>query len=222
MDPLDAALPGGQLDPGGLHELKPGNYGDGPAAAAFLIALAARRHPTRQRPLLWVAGPRLAGELGRPHGPGLSQLGLAPDGLLIAEPGRAGDVLWTLEEGLRSGALAAAVGVLEGIGETAARRLALAARTSATPCLLLSGHARPGLAVAHTRWRIAAGRSAPHPLDPAAPGASRWRLTLERCRERAGGQQWMVEWSDATHAFCLARQLADRPDAACFARRRSG
>lgn len=193
--------------------MKPMDYRDGPAAAALALALIARRQPDQHRPALWITGPSVAHELGRPYGPGLRCLGLDPAALILAEPARRSDALWVAEEALRSGALAAVAGILDVPGEREARRLVLAARSSTTPCLLLTTHSRPGIQAAHTRWRIAAGRSPPHPLLAEAPGAACWRVALERCREGPGSGEWRVELCDATHAFRLVPRVADRPDA---------
>jgi protein ImuA len=164
----------------------------------------------------------MAHELGRPYGPGLRRLGLDPAALILAEPARRADALWAAEEGLRSGALAAVTGPLDLPGEREARRLVLAARSSQTPCLLLTTHSRPGVQAAHTRWRIAAERGPPHPFLLEAPGAACWRLVLERCREGPGGGEWRVELCDATHAFHLVARVADRPDAPRRAGARAG
>ena len=68
------------------------------------------------------------------------------------------DAAWALEEGLKAGAFIAALGQIEVKAPIVARRLGLAAQTSRTPCLLLSGHQGGGLPGTLTRWRVAAER----------------------------------------------------------------
>ena len=182
---IDGALPWGGLPRAVLHEI----IGDDGAASGFCAALAAR----------------LAGGAGsvlwcrREHGlygPGLAAFGLGLERLIVVRGRTGSDVLWAMEEGLRSGSLAAVVGEAEGIPPTAARRLQLAAEAGGATGLLLRparGTGPPGPAV--TRWRA---RAAPGASEPGGgAGAPRWRLELLRCR---GGTPagWLVEWRDET------------------------
>ncbi len=98
---IDGHLPWGGLALPGLHEIV-GMPADG-AAIAFTAAILGRL--SRGRPVLWSS-------LRRPglYGYGLADLGWDPAALLLARGRRHEDVLWQLEEGLRSGAVAAVVG----------------------------------------------------------------------------------------------------------------
>ena len=150
---IDRRLGAGGLDQAGVHEVKPPLPAPGAATAAawasavaFSLRLAVRRlealralRGARPRPLLWCWPGDAAGELGHLHGPGLLALGLDPAALVIAEAARPAEALWAIEEALRSGAVALVLGVIDEVGLTPARRLSLAAQSSRTPCLLLSG-----------------------------------------------------------------------------------
>lgn len=222
---IDGFLPWQGLAPHGLHELKPAAAGDAAAAQAFAMALLARRlgpGEARHKSLLWVAPWRDIAEGGWPYGPGLQQLGLDPTRLILVETRRDSDALWAIEEGMRSGALAGVLGSVSRLSLTAARRLSLAAGTHATPALVLTPAAIQGLPVAMSRWRIAAGAGASHPLEPGLPGRLRFTLALERCRGRECGRTWIVEWSDASFRFRVAAPLADRASRPDVARRRAG
>jgi protein ImuA len=211
----------------GMHEIKPAppetGSGAAPAAAsaqAFALMLAIRRlrglpaaGEAAAPPVLWCTTLALAREIGRLHAPGVERLGLAAERLVVVEAGREAEVLWALEEGLRSGSLALAVGVLDRVGLTPARRLSLAAAATRTPCLLVTAAAGEGTAATLTRWRVAAAPSAPHPLDPIAPGARRFAVHLERCRDAPAlaVPAWgALEWCDVSYRFRLAPLLADR------------
>ncbi len=211
---IDGVLPWGGLKPSGLHEIRPASYRDSWAALGFALALLGRRRPggdaERRRTILWGFTDAAARELGRPHGPGLPPFGLDPGAFLLVRARRAREVAWALEEGLGSRALLAVLGQIDAAQGILARRLALAAETHATPCLLVSSHGAPGAGPALTRWRVAAAPAGPHPFDDAAPGARRWQLALERCRHGPGGRTWTVEWSDDSYRFHLAAPLADR------------
>lgn len=192
---VDAALPGGGVALGGLHELRPLTAAAEPAlgfAAVWLGRLAARC----DRPVLWVTA------AGEPYAPALAALGLPLRRLLVARPAGRAQLLWCLEAALQCPGLAGVVGELTSLDLTAARRLQLAARASGVTALVVN--AGEGANNALTRWRIG-------PAPSAADGSWRWRLRLERCRGRAAaGEEWLVEWDDATGGLCLVALAGDR------------
>ncbi|MGH7212457.1 MAG: ImuA family protein, partial [Acetobacteraceae bacterium] len=103
---IDAALPEHGLACGALHEMA----GAGPdiehgcAAALLAAGVLGRRRGT----VLWV--------VERPglFAPALSQVGLHPDRVMVAQAGRPDGVLLAMEEGLRHRGLAGVVGELGG------------------------------------------------------------------------------------------------------------
>jgi protein ImuA len=234
---IDGLLGPVGLDSGGVHDiaLAFGGGGDGASsesgccnlaavtASARLFALTLLRRLFRQsgsqsgfRPssrsgVLWCVRAADLGEGGQLYAPALARMGFDPGQIIVVTPQHRAAVLWAMEEGLRSGALAAVVGQIDDIGLTPARRLALAAAATNTPCLLVAtARAGPVAAVA-TRWRIG-----PLPGGPQlswTPGAWRLALTLERCRSRpvgSGARMFAVEWSDDTHCFRVVAGSADR------------
>ena len=208
---LDAALPGGGLALGALHEVA-GTGRDiehGAAAALFAAGCLARRPGI----VLWVL------ERADLFAPGLAAAGLPPARVLYAEAGRAATVLLVMEEGLREPGLAGVVGEVSGrLTLTASRRLQLAAERSGVTAFALRRSRRPDdpallePCAAVTRWRVAALPSGPPlPGAPDVPGLSRarWRLELVRCRGgEAGG--WMVEACDAQGRLGVVSDAADR------------
>ena len=215
---LDGALPAvSGLILGGVHEAAGASPVDRPAALAFLAALLVRLG--RHGPVAVCQGPGSVARLGRIYGPGWRDLGADPADLVIVETRRERDVLWAMEESLRSGAAAAVLGEAEQLAFVASRRLALAAREGATPLLLLRGDGLAPASAAFSRWRVAAWPGSASPFDEAAPGLPRWRLELTRCR---GGRPMtcIVEWNRETGSFDMAAALADRPAASRTATRR--
>lgn len=219
------------LQIGAVHEIRPSTHtdrGGAPgavewaagfaAARRFALALAARRlatAPGRQRAAPWLicAGAPHVAELGAPYGPGLAALGLEPDRLIVVEPAKPFDVLWALDEGLRSEGLALVLGEVGDVGLTPARRLALAAARSGTPCLLLTHPRADTVAATATRWRVSPAPGGAHALDAGAPGAPRLQVELERCRGSPAGASLgplLVEWCNAAYRFRMASHLADR------------
>lgn len=206
-------MPGERLAAAGLHEIKPAVYRDEPAALAFALAYLGGRLAKRDggsSPLLWCSIEKAAREWGSPYGPGLLGFGLDPALFVIVQARNGLDAVWALEEGLKSRTFIAALGQIEVQAPLIARRLGLAAQTSRTPCLLLSGHRSGALPGTLTRWRVAGAASRGTPFDPSAPGDSAWHLTLERCRGIAAERSWIVEFGHGADGFHLASRLADR------------
>ncbi len=208
IESIDDALPEGALTETGLHEVVSAAHRDGAAAAGFALALMARRTDTR--PLLWCEQGFAAQEFGALYGPGLKMLGLCPENLILIRTRTDQNVLWALEEGLKSGALGAVVGEVREASFTATRRLTLASQTHRVPSLLVRAGGGLMASAAATRWRVTSLPSAAGPFDDKAPGAPRWYLELLRCR---GGRphSWTVDWQHETGSFNLAAPLADRP-----------
>jgi len=200
---IDASLPWGGLPLGALHELcSAGTEGeDGVSAAGFLAGILTRLSPGQ--PVLWCF------QRADLHAPGLATYGLTPERLILARAQSDREILWAMEEGLRSRALAGVVGEVAALPLTASRRLQLAAETTGVTGFALS---RQNLATtasaAVTRWRLAA---LPGSLKPGEPGVgqARWRVELLRCR---GGvpAAWNVEACNAAGLVAVSAALADR------------
>lgn len=233
---IDRCLAGG-LDAAALHEVKSEGRacvaaaGDWAAAFGFALRLAVRRLQAlagqasgARAHILWCWPSALARELGFACGQGLASLGLEPSSCLLVETQRASDALWAMEEGLKSASLALVVGAVPEVALTPARRLSLAAAAHRTPCLIVTDPRGPAAGSTATRWRIGARASAAHPFEIGAPGALRYGVALERCRERLAGEvsSLVLEWSDATHRFRVASRLADRAAGARITGGRAG
>lgn len=235
---VDARLGPRGLDPHAIHEIKPGTaIADWGAALGFALRLAVRRlrapdrGPHDRGPhdrgiagrILWCATDRMTGEIGRPHGIGLLRLGIDPAALILVEARRPADVLWAIEDGARSRSLLLVLGLVDEVGSIPARRLSLATEAGATPLLLLTHPQRAATAATASRWRISARPSAMHPLDPRAPGATRFGFAIERCRNRpleTEARSHLLEWSDEAHRFHMAAGMADRAHAPPSSERR--
>jgi protein ImuA len=166
------------------------------------------------------------------YGPGLAAHGLDPGRLVVVSVRRDEDILWVVEEGLRTGAAAGLTAVVGEIGRlpmAAGRRLQLAAEHSGVTALLLrrwrnaaeaaAERGRPTATV--TRWRVGALPSLSLCASPPAEGRGFfregvgrpcWRVELMRVR---GGvpANWEVEAADATGHVRVSAELADRPTA---------
>src|SRR5512144_2169615 len=158
---IDAVLPGGGLPRGCLHEIVAADVGG--AAAAFAAVLLAGLAGDGGSVVWCRRDPGL--HATKLYGPGLAVFGLDLRRLLVVRARREIDVLWAMEEGLRSGAVSAVLGEVAAAPLIALRRLQLAAETGGTTGLLLRPFGAPAAAgSATTRWRVASVPS--HPLTP--------------------------------------------------------
>ena len=173
--------------------------------------------PTGSGPVLWCL------RRADLYGPGLMAHGFDPARLVLAVAPRDDEILWAMEEGLRTPGLAAVIGEIGRLPLVAGRRLQLAAERSGVTALVLrrwrngeeaaTERERPSAAV--TRWRVMSlpSRDSDEERLRHLIGRPRWRVELLRCR---GGvpAQWVVEVADATGHVRLSPELADRPAAA--------
>lgn len=197
-----------------LHALHPARPGQEAAAAGFGLALvqalealeAERQGRALRRPILWVVPGRTARECGRPYGPGLIELGLSPDRLIVVAVDKAMDAFAAAEMGLEERGLA---GVLVDLPARLpadllrlGKRLSLRAETQATPCLLLHATPEPIEAPIASRWLVA---SRPVAQSPAPDFSIAFDLTLTKNRTGATGR-FAVAWrpmlsGSSDHAF---------------------
>jgi len=129
---LDARLPGGGWPLSTLIELLVPAAGIG-EIRLLLPALRTLAAATAGEPrwIAWLAPPHL------PYAPALADAGLDPARMLVIRPRVGLDMLWAMEQALRSGACAAALGWAGAASDQALRRLSLAAEEGHTPGFLL-------------------------------------------------------------------------------------
>ena len=186
---LDAAL-GGGLPTGCLQEVI---GGEGTAAAgfcAFLLGrLAARENAARGVLWGWIG----EGDL---YPPGLASFGLDPAQAILLSAPNSAELLWAMEEGLRSPALAGVVMEAQRLDLVASRRLQLAAATGGVTGFLLTRGQPSAVSAAALRWRVSGLQD------------GRWQVVLER---RRGGRPGalILEKNDETDHLTVAAQLAD-------------
>lgn len=213
-----------QIDKGALHEIRGSEHRDRPAAFGFLLALIARSWATPEtgeaadtRPVLWCEDLAGSFDFGRLYAPGLKAFGLDPERFIIVRAKGADELLWAMEEGVRSGSLSAVVGAFGGTSSsrrsdldlTASRRLQLAAERTGTTAFLLRQPSDDLASVARTRWLISA-RPSGRDVKKSIIGLPRWQVSLSKCRGARPGT-WDMEWNYATHHFHLVPTVENRP-----------
>lgn len=219
---LDDAADFPVLPKGALHEVRGAGHPDRPAALGFLMALLARLQasetttsPLDTRPILWCEQVSGTLDFGTLYGPGLASFGLDPARFIVARAKTTSELLWAMEEGVRSAALSSVIGLFgprSALDLTASRRLQLAAERTGTTVFLLRQSSDSMVTVARTRWLIAtrASGSCHNPeevqvlRDPDVLGDTesnhlsqerfsnviglpRWQVTMEKCQSVPGG-----------------------------------
>ena len=160
--------------------------------------------------------------------PGLAELGLAPERLIVVRARARAARLWALEEALRSPGLAAALAEVDRLSLTQSRRLQLAAEAKGVTALLLrppGAGATPSAAA--TRWRIesSAQRGGRRTTARRAFGPPHWRVepvaVAAAAAPAAGGSPGGEEgWHEIADPLALAAESGDRPAAAAGPARR--
>jgi protein ImuA len=226
---LDRALSGG-LSSDALCEIAPAEPADAPSAFAFALSLAAGFMAARRASALLVVEDFALSQGGAPFGPGLVAYGLDLSRIVFVRAPDAGALFQTLEDALKSGALAVVVGEVWRLAKydlSVSRRLSLAARAGATPALLTlpTAHGQTLSTAAETRFEIAA---APSPREPSAgagkplPGAPAFAARLVKVRGGADSARsirliWRSEeqmFDEPAISVPVAAAAADRSGAA--------
>jgi protein ImuA len=194
---------GGGLASGVLHEIAAAREAEIAAATGFALTLAARR---TKRAVLWIAEDMAMAESGAPYGPGLDDLGLAPERLITVVAAKARDLLWVMEEALICRGVGAVIGEIRsparGVDLTATRRLSLAASRREGFAFLLRTMPGTEASAAATRWTVGC---APSVAAAALPGTGPPRLKLDLVRNRRGPLgSWIVEFNRVERSFDLA------------------
>jgi protein ImuA len=212
LPPIDDAL-GGGLARAAFHEVAAAGESGIAPATQFALALASRVQGSRA--LLWVGEEMALGESGAPYGPGLDELGLAPERLVTVAAAKPRDVLWAMEEALRCRAVGAVIGEVRSAARLdllASRRLSLAAGERDVCAFLLRAAPGADASAAATRWIVAA---APSRAGAAGPGPPRLLVHLIRNRRGPVGS-WPLEWNRVERRFDLAPSVSQPvADAAC-------
>ncbi|ATU90297.1 ImuA family protein [Phyllobacterium zundukense] len=199
-DAIDRVFRDG-LQRGAVHEIFADESGDAGAATGFVIALALRAS-SDQSPILWVEEDFTAQEHGFPYAPGLQNIGLDPQRLIIVRCTSPQDVLKAASDSLGIRGTGAVIiapwGNPKCLDLTASRKLLLTAQQTDVPAFLLRLGASPGENAAVTRWLIRATSSQSSGAN--APGHPVFDVTLIRNRQGMTGH-WTLQWESNVHVF---------------------
>lgn len=134
---------------------------------------------------IWVRDSYASSEAGCLYGLGFSSIGIDPDKLILVDAKAPKDVLWSVEEALRSNAVSGVVGEIHGgshvIDLTATRRLSLRCASAKVPVFLAASRLSSQVSTAaKTRWRI--GPAPCREPGDRLLGSPAWQVTLTKNR----------------------------------------
>ncbi len=175
------------LVPARVHEAT------GPGAVAFALMQAART----SGPIAWITPAHEATGL---LPAGLARI-LSPARLMLLRAGGETDLLWSVEEVLRSGAVGMVIAApSKPLSLTAGRRLQLAAETGRTLGLLLIREGAGSNAV-ETRWHCA-------PLwDERHSTLQEWALIRNK---KGTSGKWTIHWHDTSRSVRVVSKTGER------------
>lgn len=189
------------LPRGAVHEVFATEAGDAGAATGFVVAMALRAS-SDQSPILWLEEDFATQEHGFPYAPGLHNIGLDPQRLIIVRCSSPQDVLKAAADSLAIRGTGAVIiapwSNPKCLDLTASRKLLLTAQQTNVPAFLLRLGAIPSENAAVTRWLIRAASSQSSGAN--APGHPVFDATLIRNRQGATGQ-WILQWESDDHVF---------------------
>jgi protein ImuA len=181
-----------RLAPSRVHEAQ------GPGAVVFALVMAAQV----QGPVVWIR-PAHAPERLLPWGAGRL---IAPGRLITVEARGEADLLWAMEESLRSSAAGFVIAAPEKpLSLTAGRRMQLAAEAGRTTGLMLIRE-DGGSNAAETRWHCA-------PVWDEGQDSTRQRWSLKKNKKGTLGE-YLVHWHGAAHSLPLVAPAGERDVAA--------
>ncbi len=200
-----------QVGAGSLNEVIADTTRDAGAALGFCLFEAQGLVTAVRQAVIFLQMRAAAQEIGLPYGPGLSAFGFDPAALALVRVDTVTEMLWAMEEAAGCRNVAAVIGDFardhKRLDFTASRRLSLRAEAfGVTPFVLHYGGDRVASA-APFRWHVAALPSAEAAFDARAPGAPRYRVTLEKGggwfgsggaaeRNALGQDFWLLKWTE--------------------------
>jgi protein ImuA len=176
-----------------------------PPSSFETLATLAPQDEGGRKTVVWIAEDLSLAENGTLYGPGLDEVGIAPEQLITITVARGRDVLWAMEEALRCRAVGVVIGEMRAhdIDQVATRRLSLAAAAGNALGLFLRTAPNDDHSAAVTRWIIGAAPSASPTGRGRGVGAPRLIARLVRNRRGQLGT-WIVEWNSVEQRFELA------------------
>jgi protein ImuA len=186
LGPIINSFPNSSFPTGAVHEFISANTEDAAASSGFIAGLLSSLL-TNTGAVLWISSSR------KLFPPALKNFGIHPDHFIFIDLQKERDVLWTMDEALKCGALSAVVGEMKEISFTNSRRLQLAVEQSGvTGFVLHNKFHSPNTTACVSRWKIT---PMPSEAFDEMPGICfpKWRVELMRIKNGKPGA-WEIQW----------------------------
>jgi protein ImuA len=187
LGPISEALPNKTFPLGAVHEFLTPCVEDFAATSGFITGLISTVIKDSGA-ILWISSSRSI------FPPALITFGIQPDRCVFIEVRREKDILWTMEEALKCGALTSVVAELRDLNFTDSRRLQLAVEQSKVTGFILRRSTNQSTTACVSRWNISSLRGE---LIDNLPGIGypKWRVELLRIRNGKPGV-WELQWKN--------------------------
>jgi protein ImuA len=185
---IEQAFPGGNFPFGVIHEFISPTAENATATNGFISGLLGRL--MQQRGLcIWISNRRTV------FPSALQAFGIMPHRVIFIDLRTEKDVLWAVEEALKSEAVAAVVGELRELDFTQSRKLQLAVEKSRVTGFIHRHQPKAENTVTCvTRWKIEPVPGTNHDGLPGL-GLPRWHVQLTKVRNGKPGH-WDIEWAN--------------------------
>lgn len=183
---INAAFPNGIFPRAAVHEFLCNDKEDMAATSGFMSGLIGSIMKNGGA-AAWISSSRIL------FPPALKHFGIDPDRIIFIDLKKEKDILWTMEEALKCGALSAVIAEIQEISFTASRRLQLAVEQSQVTGFILRRNLRNfNTTACVSRWKIT---SLPSVSDEDLPGIGFpvWNVELLKIRNGKPGS-WQIQW----------------------------
>jgi protein ImuA len=187
LGPIVSSFPNHTFPFSALHEFICESPQEVAASGAFVTGLLSSSL-NQGGVVLWISRQRLI------FPPALKSFGINPDQIIFINTRSEKEVIWAVEEALKSNALTSVVGQIRELEFTESRRLQLAIEQSGVGCFLLRYRPRNLTTASSTRWHI---KPLSSNFDDTLPGVGypRWQVNLVKVRSGKPGN-WTIEWKE--------------------------
>jgi protein ImuA len=182
---INNAFPNGSFPLAAVHEFFCGGAEDVSASCGFIAGVVSAIMRTGGV-AIWISSSRMI------FPPALRLYGIEPDKIIFIEVKKEKELLWVMEEALKSEGLAAVIAETPEISFTASRRFQLAVEQSRTTGFIIRRNPKNLATACLTRWRIT---PLPSETEQGLPGVGfpRWNVELLKVRNGTTGA-WQLEW----------------------------
>jgi protein ImuA len=187
LGPMEQAFPEKVFPLGAIHELVSFSSEAASSTNGFISMLLGKLMPKKGF-CLWISNKR------KIYPPALNVFGIHPEQILFVDAWRSKDILWSLEEALKCGALTAVVGEIGELSFNDSRRLQLAVEKSKVTGFIHRQQPKTINPLASvSRWKVTPVSSA---LPDQMPGLGfpRWEVELLKVKN-GNPEKWIIQWS---------------------------